>query len=192
VSELQTAVDARARAINLDLATGAPTEDALHRAGLAQMLAARHEAISGSTKSLFVSCVFETDLLDIVCKTAESIGFSVITGKHLEAFQSQIDGLVTKIAPCSHFLGVWSSRSGRDSATISPWLLWEFGVAHATHTEWRLLIEKDVASEAWQKIAPARQHTIFTMADFHEKLEHILNVLWELPAHPRTRVDRYD
>jgi hypothetical protein len=59
-------------------------------------------------KSLFVSCHYRGDQLDVIKKLARARGFHVFTGRDLLSDPSIKAGLPNRMRCCSHFLGVWS------------------------------------------------------------------------------------
>ena len=135
-------------------------------------------------RTLFVSCHYEVSQVKAIAKYASRYGFTVVTGENLLKDPSLARGLIKKIRSSTHFLGVWSSDGAQrlqDSWWPSPWLLWEFGVAEACGLTWRLLIQNDIDSTVWQKVASHQQNQRFTTVDFVEKLKEILSVLAELP-----------
>jgi hypothetical protein len=135
-------------------------------------------------KSLFVSCHYKGNQLDLIEKLATQRGFFVFTGKDLLQNDTIAQGLLDRINNCSHYLGVWSREGAHKLGSEywpSAWLLWEFGAAEAFGLEWRLLISKGIADMAWQKIAAFRQHSTFDL-DFETKVTEILDVLWKVPA----------
>jgi len=135
-------------------------------------------------KSIFISCHYGGNQLDIVKRQAVAKGFSVFTGEDLMAERNISSGLLNRINACTHFLGVWS-RDGAEKCGDyywpSPWLLWEFGVAEAFGLVWRLLISKEIAESAWRKVVPGIQHLFFD-SDFESRVAEILDVLAAMPS----------
>jgi hypothetical protein len=167
-------------------AEGTAEHSSLRYALVCQLLQQYDQSVgtqAGYAKSLFVSCHFEGNQLNIIERKAREKGFNVVTGKDLLRASTITDGLLKRISCCTHFLGVWS----RDGAQAignefwpSPWILWEFGAAEAFQLEWRLLISKDIADMAW-RLASHRQHAVFDF-DFETKVSEILDVLLSVPA----------
>ena len=138
----------------------------------------------GQAKSLFVSCHYQGNQLDLVERLATERGFRVFTGRDLLKEPTISAGLLNRLKCCSHFLGVWSREGSQQCGEEfwpSSWLLWEFGVAEAFGLEWQLLIAKGIADSAWRKIAAHRQHATFDF-DFETKVKEVLDVLWSRPA----------
>jgi predicted amino acid-binding ACT domain protein len=137
-----------------------------------------------SGKSLFVSCHYHGNQLEIIKRQAAKKGFLVLTGEDLLKDPNITIGLLARIKSCTHFLGVWSTEGAQlcgERYWPSSWLLWEFGVAEAFGLRWRLLIAKGISELAWRGIVPHVATPVFDH-DFETKLENVLGVLSELEA----------
>lgn len=186
VPALVTSLESKRRVLTQTLQDHLLSNRHLHKWNLLTHLSSEYEHLTGrpQSKALFVSCHFRGSAMDKIKRAAESKGFQVITGEHLEAYPTQIEGLLEKIRSCTHFLGVWSllgaQRCGEDYWP-SPWLLWELGVAEALKLQWMLQISKQINQSAWSKISPARQHFLYEEGSFEEKLDQVLDILWQKP-----------
>ena len=186
----------RRRNLSQLLQSGMATELDVHRFNLANRLIARYQQITRSLRRpvLFISCRFDTEKLKAAQAMAESLGCDVFTGENLERDPDIATGLVRKIGSCTDFLGIWTetSLSLGNECWPSPWLLWELGVANGLRLNWRLLISGAVSKTAWDMIAPAQQHIIFTEENFEAKLKvALLALLATAPQSSTTRLQSH-
>ena len=164
-----------------------------HEYQLLGELLQQYEGWTGSDPrhSLFVSCHFRTpdELATIKGVTSfEPFNFQTFSGEHLAAFPTLTDGLVEVMNACTHFLGVWSLHGSIENRAVSlpsPMLLLELGVAAANNLNIRLMVHKDVASEAFTRLRRPEQITIFSDFDFEDKLREALSALKSLPSKRR-------
>jgi len=153
-----------------------------HRWLLSNRLLGQHARITRQREpgSLFISCHYVGNHLDVAKRTAQEVGFTVITGENLEHFPQVVGGLIEKIHSCSNFLGIWSEAGAQrlgDECSPSPWLLWELGVASAFKLNWRLLIAKAIRKDVWSRLDASRQHVLYDESNFESRLRVALAAL---------------
>lgn len=185
VRSLREATSVRYDAMAQQIQRGIPIlREEANQWNLVNKLSVQYQRLSlvPSKKALFVSCHYAGEQLRSICEEAikPEYNFSVFTGEHLEGFSNKVEGLVERIRSCTHFLGVWLCEGALELGEQrwpTPWLLWELGIAEALGLQWRLLIERGIAEEAWRRIYEAQQHVLCHSTEFEKKLEYTLKIL---------------
>lgn len=138
---------------------------------------------------IFVSFTFnDHDLLHIVEDFLKNNECRVITGRDPREDLVFRNVIIRRILSANAFLGIWTSEDSK----ISPWLLWELGVAQAFERPYRLLIENTVDSALWQPIIPEQHHTLFDKLHFKDVADVTVNQLLEDLRKLKERGNRSD
>jgi hypothetical protein len=191
IKPLKASLDSHCEALSREVPIPNNSNDSeIHRWALALRLQQQYHEIwpisgeSSTGKALFISCPHSGRYLQIAKERAKSKKFLVFTGEHLEADPNIRLGILNRINSCTHFLGIWSKEDVQATAGnvfgLSPWLLWEFGIAESFRLAWRLLVAAGIDKQIVLRIAPDVGNVIFDL-DFESKLDYVLDVLAELP-----------
>lgn len=80
-----------------------------------------------------------------------------------------LDQVITKIEECEYFIGIWhhegSTGKGR-TKRISPWMLFEYGVANAARKPAIVVHSDKLHKDIWQRISPGVSNPEYTEANF--------------------------
>lgn len=136
---------------------------------------------ASSTREIFISYQFSReDLFTQVRARMDHAGCKPITGRDPDEESVFRTVIVKRIKLSQGFIGVWTG----ENSLISPWLVWELGVAQALNKPYRLLIHRSVDPKVWQPINPEKNHTLFTetefAASFDKAVLHLLDDIKEI------------
>jgi hypothetical protein len=137
---------------------------------------------SNNKSVIFIShSMPERTIREYLDPIAEKYGIKVLTARDfpVEA-RTNLEAVVKclKDQGCNGFLGIWTKVGGvvvsEDKYWPSPWLHFELGAACVLNLSWKLMIEKGVHGDAWQKIARDRRHSFFCIEQFIAQIEKSL------------------
>lgn len=128
--------------------------------------------------SVFISYPFGNDeLFQRAQAILKSYGFNPISGADLSQGDTIRSELSLIIDNCNFFLGIWTKEKGvkiNDNKWFpSPWLFWEWGVAEGKNKITRLVVNKDIDTDSFFRVAPEQPYLIFNY-DIEEKLEKVV------------------
>ena len=115
-------------------------------------------------RRVFISCEnTQGVLLNIVRTVASELGLEPVNAGSIKPGSPARELIVQSISTCDFFVSILVGLNHKD---ISPWHLWELGVATAMGIPIQLLVQGDEARRAAKLFVPDRQLNEFTKADF--------------------------
>lgn len=88
-----------------------------------------------------------------------------------------LERVVAKIEACDYFIGIWhpEGKVKRRTKKISPWMLFEYGVAHAAGKP-AIVVHSDMLhKDIWQRIAPGVASPEYSEGSFGETVDLIVD-----------------
>lgn len=123
---------------------------------------------------VFLSFDFQReDLFREVEAICDDLGMRLISGRNPTEMRIFRQAIINRILAASCFLGVWTSRDG----SMSPWFLWEYGVAQGVGKPTQLLIHRGADARAGIRITPEQHHVKFDGPEFRDKAREVLTLL---------------
>lgn len=128
--------------------------------------------------TVFLSFEFaRPDIFQGVEKICKDLGLAVISGQNPNEEKIFRQAIINRVLDADCFLGVWTGMGGR----LTPWFLWEYGVAQAVGKPCELLLHREVDKEMSIRITPEQHHNVFSGVDFvdyaREALGRLRNVV---------------
>ena len=116
---------------------------------------------------IFVSFMFSrSELFEVAREPLRDAGCVAHTGQDPDEKNVFRQVIIDRVRNSQGFLGIWTPR---EDGQISPWLLWELGVAQAFGLPYRLLIDTQINPDLWRPINPEQQQEVYQEVDFKEK-----------------------
>jgi len=134
--------------------------------------------------SMFVSFDFEEDpYFDKFFEVATQNQLDVVTGESSGERPTIREAIIDRISRCDCFMGIWTKRKNGE---MSPWLIWELGVAQALHKPFKLLMAENIDKDSWQKVNPESNQYTFHPLDFEQRAnEAIVSLLQNMARHKK-------
>lgn len=127
--------------------------------------------------SVFISYPFGNDeLFQTAQGIMSSYGFNPVSGIDLSQGKTVRSELNLLIDNCDFFLGIWTKEKGvkiSDNKWFpSPWLFWEWGVAEGKNKITRLVVNKDIDTDSFFRVAPEQPYQLFNY-DIEKELRRV-------------------
>ncbi len=128
--------------------------------------------------SVFISYPFGNDeLFQQAQRIIRNAGFNPVSGADLSQGETIRSELNLRIDTCDFFLGIWTKEKGikiSDKKWFpSPWLFWEWGVAEGKNKISRLIVNKDIDTDSFRRVASEQPYLVFNY-DIDDKLKKVV------------------
>lgn len=89
-----------------------------------------------------------------------------------------LEQVIAKVEDCDYFIGIWHHEGGTSrgrTKRISPWMLFEYGVAHATGKPAIVVHSDKLHKDIWQRISPGVANPEYSDVTFRDTVDLIVD-----------------